>query len=223
MATQSRPQLNAEPRARSGKKSELRMMRHNGLIPASLFGHGEPENIRVDAKELKDYLRHHTSGGMLDLVIDGRPLPALIRELERNPLTGEVITLGFQRVDLRETIKASLPVLILGEEELIREGLVLTRTMDHVDVHCRADALPEGIPVDVSHCQAGDTIRIGDLNLPEGVEAHKDADLPVLSISGATVPADVAAALDAEEAAHEAERAAHATEEEEEEEAAATA
>jgi large subunit ribosomal protein L25 len=90
--------------------------------------------------------------------------------------------------------------------------------MDQLEVHCRADALPEGITIDVSACGAGTTIRIGDLQLPKGVETTKDADLPVLTVNEPHISADVAAALDAEEAAHEAEKAAH---EEEAAEAAA--
>lgn len=217
MATHTRPQLTAEPRSAGAKKSELRTMRQNGLVPASLFGHGQPENIRVEARALSDHLRHHAQTGLVDLMINGRPTPALIRELERNPITGEVIALGFQRVDMRETLKTSVTIVVTGEEQLVNEGLVLNRSMEQVEVHGRADALPEAITLDVSHCQPGDTIRIGDLQLPEGVEATKDADLPVLTVSTPTIPADVAAALDAEEAAHEAERASHGTEEEAEE------
>lgn len=222
MAAHARPQLKAEPRY-PGRKSDLRNMRHAGLIPASIFGHGEPENIRVHEHDLRELLRHHAPGGLLEVVLEGKTIPALIREMEKNPISGQVITLGFQRVDLRETVKASLPIMITGEEALIKEGLVLTRAMDSLDVLGRADALPEALALDVSGCQAGETIRVGDIPLPEGVEASKDADLPVLSVSTPTVAADLAATLDAEDAAHEAERASHAAEEVEEEEAPAAA
>ena len=209
MATQTRPQLHAQPRDKTGRKSDLRNLRRNGAIPASLFGHGDPECIQVSARELGDYLRHHTSGAMLELVIGKKKTPALIRELDRNPISGDIITLGFQRIDLRETIKASVPILITGEEALLEEKLVLARSMDQLEVHCRGDALPEGITVDVSQCVAGTTIRIGDLQLPPGVETTKDPELPVLTVNEPHVSAEVAAALDAEEAEHEAEKAAH--------------
>jgi large subunit ribosomal protein L25 len=182
------------------------------VIPASLFGHGEPQNIQVDGKELSEHLRHHAQGGLLELMLEGKATPALLREFDRNPVTGQVMTLGFQRVNLQETVKASLPIEIVGEDALVAEGLVLNRSLDHLDVHGRADALPESLTVDVSGFSAGHTVRIGDLTLPKGVETSKDADLPVLSIATPHISADVAAALDAEEAAHEAEKAAHAEE-----------
>jgi large subunit ribosomal protein L25 len=174
-----------------------------------LFGHGDPESISLPAREMSDYLHHHTTGGLLDVVLDGKAIPALIREVERNPRTGQVITLGFQRVNLRETVKATIPLTFTGEDVLIKNDLVFQSQMDSIEVHARADQLPEAIIIDVSEAQAGDTIRVGDLKLPEGIEATKDADQPVASITSPTVSADVAAALDAEEAEHAAEKASH--------------
>lgn len=208
MAAHTRPRLKASPR-QAGRKSDLHNLRRNGVIPASLFGHGEPQNIQVESKELSDHLRHHSSGGILELMLDGKPTPALLRELDRNPVTGAVLTLGFQRVDLKETVKASLPIEVTGEEALVAEGLVLSNSMDHLEVHGPADALPESIVVDVSGFKAGHTLRIADLPLPKGIETSKDPELPVLTVSTPTISADVAAALDAEDAAHEAEKAAH--------------
>jgi large subunit ribosomal protein L25 len=211
MASQKRPTLTAEPRER-GRKSHLHSLRRDGIVPGSVFGHGDPELIQVPARSLKDYLRHHPPGGLLDVEVNGKRSTALIRELERDPLSGEVITLGLQRVNLRETIKASVPLQFVGEEALIANHLVFARQMSELEVSARADRLPEAIVIDVSEREAGDTIRIGDLQLPEGVEPTKDADLPVATVAHPKVDAETAAALDAEEAEHEAMKAEHEVE-----------
>jgi large subunit ribosomal protein L25 len=210
MATTERPQLHAEPRERTGRKSDLRALRESGKIPGSLFGHGDPESITLPAREISDFLHHHTTGALLDVVVNGRAIPVLIREVDRNPRTGRIITLGLQRVNLTETVKAIVPITFTGEEELIKDDLVFQSQMDSLEVHARADQLPEAIVVDISQAKAGDMIRVGDLPLPEGVEATRDAEQVVASITTPTVPSDVAAALDAEAAEHEAEKAAHA-------------
>jgi large subunit ribosomal protein L25 len=220
MATHPRPLLTAEPREGVRRKSEVKALRRSGQIPASVFGHGDAVPIQLLARDVKDFLRHHAQGGLLDLSLEGTSTPVLIREIDRHPITGEVMTLGLQRVDMKETLKTSVTIQFTGEDELISNGLILQRQMDSVEVHGRADLLPEAIVVDISHLGAGDNVRIGDLPLPEGVEATKDADLPVATISLPSVPADVEAALEAEEAAHEAEKAAHATETEADEEEA---
>src|SRR4051812_39901387 len=98
MATHTRPRLVAEPRARTQRKSEVRALRRNGLVPGSIFGHGEPQAITVSARALRDYLHRHAPGAILEVEIEGKTTPALIRELDRHPISGEVIALGFQRV-----------------------------------------------------------------------------------------------------------------------------
>jgi len=204
MATHTRPRIAAAPRSRVGRKSELRSLRRDGLVPASLFGHGEPEMIRVPAKLLDEYLLHHAPGGLMDLELEGRTTTAVIREVQRHPVSRRILNIGFQRVDLAETIRATLPLEFIGEDELVRNGLILQRQAAEVEVHGRADQLPESIVVDVTQAVAGTTIRIADLGLAEGITPTKDADQPVATISTPSVPEDMAAALDAEEAAHAA-------------------
>lgn len=219
MATQTRPRIPAEPRVRVRKKSDLKFLRRSGEIPATLFGHGEPQHIKVNARAMDDFLRRHAASGIVDVELESRPTPALLREIDRDPISDKIIHLGFQRVDLRETIKATVPVTFSGEDELIGNDLVLQRQIENVQVVARAEALPEMITVDVSRAEAGHSIRIGDLEFPDGVEATMDPELPIASITHPSVPAEVEAALDAEELAHAelvASHAAEATEAEEE-------
>jgi large subunit ribosomal protein L25 len=211
MATNTRPRIPAELRTGPRKKSELKRLRSLGQIPGVIFGHGEPEPIKVQARAMTEFLRHHGAGGMVDLALgDAAAAPALLRGLDRDPLTGRVSHLEFQRVNLSETIKAMVPLTFIGEETLISNDLVLQRQSSEIEVHVRADALPDEIVIDVSTAEAGTTIRIADLKLPAGVEATSDGELPVATISNPSVPADVEAALEAEEAASAELVASHA-------------
>src|SRR4051812_35345145 len=134
MPSRTRPRLKAEPRAGVHKKSALRTLRRSGQIPALVYGHGDPQPIQVSARELTDYLRHHAPGALVDLDVEGGATTALIRELDRDPITGAVIHLGFQRVDLRENIRAMVPLVFHGEDALIAEGLVFERQMSELEV-----------------------------------------------------------------------------------------
>jgi large subunit ribosomal protein L25 len=191
MRPQSRPTLPAQRRARGARKSEVRALRRGGLVPGSLFGHGEPVTVQVPARALEEYLRHHAPGGILNVELDGKKAPALLRELDRDPLTGRVLTVGFQRVGLDERIRAAVPIVVTGEEALTKEGLVLQRQLEEIEVMARVDRLPEGIAVDVTGFQAGDAVRLGDLTFPAGVEpTMKDAELPVLIVTAPTLRAE---------------------------------
>jgi large subunit ribosomal protein L25 len=217
MASHTRPRIAAEPRSGSGRKSDLRALRRAGIIPGSVFGHGEPQKIQLSARALADFLRHHAAGGILDLELEGSANPALIREVDRHPVSGEVIHLGLQRVDMTETLRVVIPIHFIGEHDLIERDLVLQRQITEVEVHARADLLPETLEVDVSAAAEGDVIRVADLKLPEGLEVTNDRELPVATITTPSLPADVEAALDAEDAAHAAVHAANAEASEESE------
>ncbi len=195
----ARPRLAAQPRAESQRKSEIRGLRRQGIVPATLFAHGAPQQIQVTAKAIQEHLRHHSQTGMLDLEVDGRPIPALIREMERDPVTGKVIHLGFQRIDLAEQIHAMVPITFMGEDHLTKENLVFERQLSEVDVVCQADHLPESITIDVTHMTAGTIIHASDLELPEGVALSKDGTTIVALVSRPFVPADVQAEMDAQD------------------------
>jgi len=215
----SRPRLAAQMRTSVRQKSALRQLRKQGMVPATLFAHGDPQQIQIPARALWDHLRHHSHSGVLDLELEGRVTPTLIRELERDPITGQVIHLGLQRVDLGEVVHATIPVTFVGEEHLVKEGLVLERQITEVDVTGRADQLPETLEIDVTLHNAGSIIHASDLHVPEGMQLGKTSGETVVArVTGASVPADLAAELDAQDAAHAQTAAAHAEEVEEEEE-----
>jgi large subunit ribosomal protein L25 len=214
MPTKTHSRLTAQPRTQEHRKSELRALRRSGMVPASLYGHGDTQSIQVSEKTLQEYLRRHSPGAILDLEIEGAASPALIREVERDPITGRVIHVGLQRVDLRENIRSTVTLVFTGDEALISDGLVPQHQITELEVHGEADLIPESITVDLAGHEAGHTVRIADLQLPAGVHATKDGNLPVATITAPSVPADVAAALDLEAAAH-ADRQIAAEEEEE--------
>jgi large subunit ribosomal protein L25 len=146
-----------------------------------------------------------------ELALDNQATPVLLRAIDRNPVSGEIIHLDFQRVDLAESIKATVPIAFHGADALMREGLILQPQMTEIEVHSRADALPEVIVVDVSHARAGHPLHVSDLQLPAGVTVTADATTTIAAVSTPSIPADVAAALDAEEVAHAELVASHGT------------
>ena len=152
-------------------------------------------------RELDDFLHHHSSGSLMDVEVGGSTVPSMIRTVDRDRVTGRVIHLEIQRVNLDEMVHVNMPVAFLGEEELIRNGLVLERQVVEVDVRGRADSLPETLSFDVSHVAPGTTIRLRDLSLPEGLEINRDPETALAIVSTPTVSKDVEAALEAEEQA----------------------
>jgi large subunit ribosomal protein L25 len=176
--------------------------------------------IQVPAKSLSEFFRHHTTSGMADLALENQATPVLLRDIERHPISGEILHLDFQRVDLGEVIKTTVPIAFHGADELTKNGLVLQTSLTEIGVQARAEALPEFLVVDVGQAHAGHPIHASDLQLPAGVQLTGDPAAVVASVTAPSVPAEVAAALDAEEAAHAQLAVSHGTASEEEAEEA---
>src|SRR5687768_16520540 len=109
MSSHKRARLAAEPRSGVHKKSALRLLRRSGNIPALIYGHGDPVPVQLSARELTHHLRYHAPGVLVDLDLGDQSTTALIRELDRDPVTGQIVHLGFQRIDLKERIRANVP------------------------------------------------------------------------------------------------------------------
>jgi len=175
-----RPELTATPRP-TGRKAILTALRREGKIPAVLYGHGDPAAIALDRREITEFLRHHGSSVLIDLKVNGDRTTAMCKQVDHDPVTGRVAHLDLQRVSLSDTVTAHVPLAFTGVEEVEREGGVLTYQTSELTVQCRADHLPETIPVNVGALRSGDLLRVADLAIPEGVQVAQGTDQVVVA------------------------------------------
>lgn len=206
--------LPAELRPLAGKNS-LKQIRREGKIPAIMYGRETGnEPIQLDEKEFMQFLKRHGPGGIVELQLNGDRGAAVIKELQRDPVSGRIMHLDFQRISMQDKIHVAVPVVIVGEPaEVVDQGGVIEQQLAELTLTCRADHLPDQIPVDISGLQIGQMIQVSDLQLPEGVETTQSADSVVVAVTrsargrGAEAE-EAAAAAGAGEAAGEAAPAA---------------
>jgi large subunit ribosomal protein L25 len=206
-----RQTLEAAARQDSGKGA-ARRLRAGGWVPGVAYGSGvETLQIQVQARPLMKALE---AGGATLLALSGvAPLAGrlcLVKELQRDPATRAPLHCDFYAVDLKRKIEVSIPIHVEGKAPGVVAGGVLEPMIRELPVKCLPLAIPDRIDVDVSALQIGDSIRVGDLRLPEGVEADVD---PTTGVVHVIVPkAEVEAAPVAEEVPAEGEAAAAAAE-----------
>lgn len=172
--------INLERREEKGKEKS-RKMRKEGWIPAVLYSRdskdGKAKLVKVREKELKRILQipgitHH----MLDLSLEGEMKKGIIRDLQKNPVKEEIWHVDFYEVQTGQKITLSLPVRIKGEAPGVKAGGTLELVTPELEIECPSGAIPEDIEVDVSELEVGDTIRVGDLKVPQDVTVMKDPD-----------------------------------------------
>lgn len=169
--------VNAVERERSGT-SAVRRMRREGLVPGVVYGGEAPNvNIKFDHNKILHSLENETfHSSILEMVIDGKSEKVVLRDYEVHPASDvKIMHVDFQRVSSKEKLSMTVPLHFVGEEEcegVKMDGGVVFHIMNELDIVCLPADLPEAIEVDISKLHLGDTITLGELQLPEGVEAQ---------------------------------------------------
>lgn len=179
--------LQAEKREVKGTTASRRL-RKAGIVPAVVYGSSQREYmIQTDAKIFGDILRKQSSTNFLvDLQIEGareKTKLAIVQDIQRDPLSGQLVHIDFRAVSEDETIHAVVPVDLEGEPAGVKEGGVLEQQIHSIEVHCLPGNLPERIVHNVEEVKLDESVRISELNLPEGVSATLDGEVIVALVA----------------------------------------
>jgi len=181
--------LQGQRRDRAGK-GPARSTRRAGHIPGVVYGHGQPAlPVAVNAKDLISALRHVEGGNMIvSLKLDGGDKTALVREVQLDPISHEIIHLDFQEVSLTEKVRVQVSVHLTGLPTGVKDdGGILETIARTVEVECLATSIPTSLDADVTALGVGDSLHASDLGLPEGVVLLTEADQTIATVVPPTV------------------------------------
>jgi len=203
-------QLQSRVRSERGKGS-ARALRRRQRIPGVLYGKGaDPVAIDVDARDFQRMISGvSTSNTIVDLEVEGGDgvHKTLIREIQVDPVSGEILHIDLNEISLTERIEIEVPVELEGVSPGVKNaGGILQHSIRSLAMRCLPHQIPERIVLDVSHLNVGDAIHVSDLDLPD-VEILVD---PETTLANVVLPAKV------EEAVVEAEEVPEGAEGEEE-------
>lgn len=163
--------------------SAARRLRNEGKIPGVVYGHGtDPLPIAVEGRALRSALTTEAGlNALLELEFDGQSHLTLAREIQRHPVRHTVTHVDFVIVRRDEVISAEVPITLVGEAaEVHREDGVVAHELFTLTVQSTPANIPNSIEVDISELKVGDTIRVGDLKLPNGVATDVDPEAPIV-------------------------------------------
>ena len=191
----ARPVVTLQPRTITGKK--VKQLRRQGIAPASICGKGvENQNVQVNVREFDAVYRQVGRTALVDLQLPNtRALPsAFVRQVQRNPVNGQLIHVDFRVVDLLVEMTVDVPVVIVGENELVkREQAVAVLSHPTLSVRGLPTDLPQLIEVDISGLEDfTSTIHVSDLKLSDTFEILTPAEEAVATLSASTTQEDEA-------------------------------
>ena len=195
--------LKAQVRKKTGKGS-ARTLRREGRVPAVLYGQKtESIMLSIDIREFEKIVKKANVGSLLlNLQIqNGKTLtrPAMIKELQTNPVTGAYIHVDFYEIDMQRKIRVSVPVVARGKSVGVENGGLLQIVRRELELFCLPTAIPRAIEVDVTDLEIGDAIHIEEIALPAEVELQEEADFTVVTVLAPKVEEEVVAEEELEE------------------------
>ncbi len=176
--------LNIERREERGKGG-ARKLRKAGYIPAILYSphKDDPEvPVKILKKEFHKVFSGEAEHHVLNLNLDNEELMAVIKEIQRDPIKGDVLHVDFFKVFKGEKVSVEVPIEIVGESKGVKKGGILEHLLRELEIEAVPSQIPDVIEVDVTELDLGDTLLVEDLKLPEGVEPLTPLETAVVSI-----------------------------------------
>src|SRR3990172_10692835 len=179
--------IDVELRKIIGKK--VRSLRREGLLPANIFGKDlKSKAIQVQEKEFYKTFKLAGETGVVEVKVKDETYPALIHNVQRNPVTDKVTHVDFHKVNLKEKITAHVPIKLVGESPAEKSGIgLILQTINEIEVESLPVDIPHEIELDISDLsEIGQTIHIKNLKVDkEKVEIKNDPEEVVVSVQTA--------------------------------------
>lgn len=175
--------ITAEKRETFGKK--LRKMRHDGKIPANIYGPSfKSLSISLEGKDFNKVYRIAEETGIIYIKVDKQEVPALIKNVQIHPVSHLLLHIDFRKVDLAQKIETKVPIKIIGEAPAVKEkgGVLLTQT-DEITVEALPQDIPHQVEIDISKMvEIGEEIKVADLGKSTKYDIKDDADKIIVSV-----------------------------------------
>jgi large subunit ribosomal protein L25 len=159
-------------------KHNTHRLRNAGQVPAILYGHSqETVCLSLSADVVDSVVRHGTRLVNLTGAISEQ---AFIRECQWDTWGNHVLHVDFTRVSEHEQVSVRVALELRGEAPGAKMGGVVNHLIHEVEVRCEAASIPEKLTVNINELEMGESIKIGDVELPAGASISLDPQTVVV-------------------------------------------
>ena len=173
--------LLAADTGREGGTRPSRRLRRTGRVPCVVYGMGgEPVSVSVDLADLRTVLSTDAGlNALITLEVDGDPQLSIVKDLQRHPVRRDVLHVDFLRIDPDREVDVEVPLVLTGDAKRVTQASGMVDQVLHwLPVRAKPADIPVEVQADVSLLEVGSSLRVGDIVLPEGVDASGDPEAP---------------------------------------------
>lgn len=182
------------------KREILNDLRGSGFVPAVVYGYKiDTTPIAVDEKDFEKTLRIDGRTAVMSLDIDGTKVNAVVAEIQKNPVKGDLIHLDFLAVNMNKKIELDVAINIVGDSIGVREGGSLQMPNRELKLNVEPSKIPEFIEIDITSLGIGDSIAVVDIRDQVEFEIIQDDDHVLATVLAPVSAAELEPSLEAGE------------------------
>jgi len=177
--------VSAARRPESGKGPSARL-RREGKIPAIAYGRDlAATRLAVSPKDLLQVLgSEHGQNAVLELALDsGEKVTAMVRAYSYHPITRDLLHADFISVKMDQPIDVDVPFKCTGKSKGVIQGGILQQVYRRLPIRCLPADIPAFLEVDITELDVGDSLKLNQIKIPEGVKVRLPEDQTVVVIA----------------------------------------
>jgi len=182
--------INSTIRSKTGSNASNRL-RNTGYIPAVLYGRfltNQP--IQLESKELNNVIKEHGENAVLKVIVEDATYTVMIKEIQRDITTSQIIHVDLQQINESEKIHASVPILLAGKEKIKNSG-ILQHQLKKLEIECYPTNVPKYVSVDISKLATEGALRISDVEFGEDFTVLNSAEEIIAALTTENTVVDV--------------------------------
>jgi large subunit ribosomal protein L25 len=171
-------------------KNLVKKIREKNIIPAVIYSRGgETISVSVSSAEFQKVYREAGASSLLELDVAGEAMPAIIKDIQRHPVKGEILHVDFQKLNMDEKVKMSVPVILVNRDNIRLQPSILMQLLDQIEIECLPTNIPNGAEVNVENMDFTTPILVKDLDIAniEGITILRDLEDVVCTLSQPSV------------------------------------
>ena len=158
-------------------KAATKKVRMEGFVPGTVYGISDPENVSVGYNEISKAI-YTPETFIVNLEVDGKVTPSVIREMQFHPVTDKVLHVDFLRVSDDKPVEVALPIRTVGTSKGVLAGGKMVPLARRIMVRGIASQLPEYVEVDITNLELGQTVTVGTAGI-EGIEVTSPSSMGI--------------------------------------------
>lgn len=169
--------VNAQKREELGKKG-AKMIRREGKVPGVIYGKDELLHFSVTPFDMRDVI-YSPDFKVVDLTIDGTVYPCILKDVQFHPVTDDIEHIDLLLLVPEQSVKLEIPIRFKGQSPGVKLGGKLVQNLRRAKVKTTPEDMVYELHVDVSKLELGQSVRVKDIQTPEGIQIINSPGIPV--------------------------------------------